>query len=284
MKDSDIFDDIITVLRRQSELTGGLVYVSPEQREMFWNAATRPQVQSDTEVAAPAVHAAAAHERPQTRPVESRVAQPSAGVPVENEVRRPAPAAMQLGNCSMADLAAKVAVCRACRLCEGRTQAVFGSGNPQADLMFIGEGPGHDEDVQGLPFVGKAGQLLTKMITAMQFDRETETFIANIVKCRPPGNRNPEPDEAGACLPYLRRQIELVQPKVLVLLGAVPLKYLLGKTSITRERGRWDEFMGIPVMPTYHPAYLLRYEAGKKEAWSDLQQVMKVFGKVYRKQ
>lgn len=172
--------------------------------------------------------------------------------------------------------------CRGCRLCETRTNVVFADGNEHAELMFIGEGPGADEDAQGVPFVGKAGQLLTKMIAAMQFKRE-EVYIANIVKCRPPGNRNPTDDEMAACLPYLLRQIELVRPKVIVLLGSVALKGLLNRSGIMRMRGHWLDYRGIMVMPTFHPAYLLRYEAGKKDAWSDLQQVMKVFGKVYRK-
>jgi DNA polymerase len=125
--------------------------------------------------------------------------------------------------------------------------------------------------------VGKAGQLLTKMIGAMQFAR-SEVYIANIVKCRPPGNRNPEPDEVEACLPYLQRQIECVKPEVIVLLGAVPLRALLGGRSIRRERGQWRDFHGIPVMPTFHPSYLLRLPEAKREAWADLQQVMHRLG------
>ena len=156
---------------------------------------------------------------------------------------------------------------------------VFGEGNRNADLMFIGEGPGADEDEQGRPFVGRAGQLLTRMIAAMQFDRFKEVYIANIVKCRPPGNRNPEPQEAAACIDYLKRQIELVQPKVIVLLGAVPLFYLMNMKGITRIRGNWLEYHGIQVMPTLHPAYLLRNANHKIYVWQDLQKVMKVFGK-----
>lgn len=174
-------------------------------------------------------------------------------------------------------LAATVAGCQACPLCAGRTRTVFGAGDTKARLLFIGEGPGYDEDQQGIPFVGKAGQLLTKMIEAMQFSRE-DVYIANIVKCRPPGNRNPEPEEAAACLPYLRRQIELVHPEVIVLLGAVPLRELLGGASITRERGQWREYEGIPVMPTFHPSYLLRAPAKKREVWTDLQEVMRRLG------
>jgi DNA polymerase len=155
---------------------------------------------------------------------------------------------------------------------------VFDDGNRNARLMFIGEGPGREEDEQGVPFVGPAGKLLTRMIAAMQFER-SEVYIANIVKCRPPRNRNPEDTEAEACLPYLRRQIALVKPEVIVLLGAVPLRHLLGESGINRLHGRWYEFEGIPVMPTFHPAYLLRVDQRKRDAWEDLKKVMERLGK-----
>ncbi len=147
-----------------------------------------------------------------------------------------------------------------------------------ADVMFIGEGPGSHEDRTGRPFVGPAGQLLTRMITAMQLTRD-EVYIANIVKCRPPGNRNPDPEEVDACRPYLERQIELVNPRVIVLLGAVPLSALLGKSGISSLHGQWQQYKDIPVMPTYHPSYLLRSPQRKKEAWEDLQEVMRKLGK-----
>ncbi len=169
--------------------------------------------------------------------------------------------------------------CRRCQLCEQRRNTVFGEGNPHAELMFIGEGPGADEDATGRPFVGAAGQLLDKMINAMTFRRD-EVFIANVVKCRPPGNRAPLPDEMGACLPYLQRQIELVKPKVIVALGATAMAGLFKEPiSITRARGNWMAYCAIPLMPTFHPAYLLRREAAKREVWSDLQQVMKALGR-----
>ena len=172
--------------------------------------------------------------------------------------------------------------CRRCGLCETRTNVVFGEGDPHAQLMFIGEGPGFDEDRLGRPFVGKAGQLLDKMITAMQFTREG-VYICNIVKCRPPGNRVPMPEEAEACLPYLKAQIALVSPQVIVLLGATAAHYLLGRQEgITRLRGRWLDYDGIPVMPTYHPAFLLRKPEAKRDAWNDLQQVMAKFNKFHR--
>ncbi len=173
--------------------------------------------------------------------------------------------------------------CGGCKLVHGRNQVVFGEGNPHAKLMFIGEGPGYHEDLQGRPFVGPAGELLNKMIRAMGFTRE-EVYIANIVKCRPPNNRNPEPDEANACLGFLIRQIELIQPKVIVLLGAVALRFLTNrKEGILHMRGKWIDFHQIPVMPTFHPSYLLRQPSAKKDAWIDLQKVMQVFGKVYPK-
>ena len=172
--------------------------------------------------------------------------------------------------------------CQKCPLAPTRHTVVFGEGNPHARLMFVGEGPGEQGDLQGRPFVGPAGQLLDRMILAMQFTRE-EVYIANVVKCRPPHNRNPEPEEADACRGYLARQIELIQPEVIVVLGAVAARFLLQRREgITRLRGHWLGYNGIPVMPTFHPSYLLRDPSGKRLAWSDLQQVMKVFGKVYR--
>ncbi|WP_233611981.1 uracil-DNA glycosylase family protein, partial [Corallococcus sp. AB045] len=169
--------------------------------------------------------------------------------------------------------------CRRCKLCSGRKNIVFGSGNPRADLVFVGEGPGENEDLQGVPFVGAAGDLLTKMIGAMGFTRN-DVYIANVVKCRPPGNRNPEPDEIAACEPFLRSQLLALQPKVIVALGKFAAQTLLRDTTpITRMRGQWREYEGIQLMPTFHPAYLLRNSAEKRKAWEDLQQVMKLFGK-----
>jgi DNA polymerase len=169
--------------------------------------------------------------------------------------------------------------CARCKLAGGRTKLVFGVGNPAAELMFVGEGPGEDEDRQGEPFVGRAGQLLTKMIDAMGFRRQ-DVYIANVVKCRPPGNRNPEPDEIEACEPFLRRQIDAIRPKVLVALGKFAAQTLLRDTSpISRLRGRWFQYEGVRLMPTFHPAYLLRSPGEKAKAWEDLQLVMKELGK-----
>jgi uracil-DNA glycosylase len=169
--------------------------------------------------------------------------------------------------------------CTRCRLHkQGRKQIVFGVGNPKADLMFIGEAPGADEDIQGEPFVGRAGQLLTNMIKAMGIRRE-DVYIANIIKCRPPGNRTPERDECETCSPFLMRQIAVVKPKVVVALGAVAAKTLLAINAPMSEfRGRWYDFRGTKLAVTYHPAFLLRDPRQKKETWKDLQMVMKELG------
>ncbi|AKQ65597.1 Uracil-DNA glycosylase, family 4 [Myxococcus hansupus] len=169
--------------------------------------------------------------------------------------------------------------CRRCKLCTGRKNLVFGSGNPRAELVFVGEGPGENEDLQGVPFVGAAGELLTKMIGAMGYRRD-DVYICNVVKCRPPGNRNPEPEEIAACEPFLRAQLAAIQPKVVVALGKFAAQTLLrDSTAITRLRGNWRTYEGIQLMPTFHPAYLLRSPAEKRKAWEDLQAVMKVLGK-----
>ncbi|MGA7616584.1 MAG: uracil-DNA glycosylase [Thermoanaerobaculia bacterium] len=168
--------------------------------------------------------------------------------------------------------------CTACRLSEGRKSVVFGSGNPETELMFIGEAPGRDEDIAGLPFVGRAGQLLTDIIKAMKLDRE-DVYIANVIKCRPPENRNPEPDEIEACNPFITRQIELIAPKVIVTLGRFAVQTLLrSDLPISAVRGKWQSYRGIKVMPTYHPAYLLRNPSAKKDVWSDMKKVMSELG------
>jgi DNA polymerase len=173
----------------------------------------------------------------------------------------------------LAALCTAASTCTRCRLAEGRNKVVFGSGDPDAELMFIGEGPGAEEDRQGLPFVGRAGELLTKIIAAIDRTRE-QVYIANIVKCRPPGNRDPQPDEAAACRGYLERQIALVQPRILVALGRIAAQALLGTDSpIGRLRGQWFKVQGIPTMVTYHPAALLRNPALKRPTWEDMQQV-----------
>ena len=173
------------------------------------------------------------------------------------------------------ELEAECNNCKKCKLCQGRNNVVIGTGNKTADLMFIGEGPGADEDAQGEPFVGKAGKLMDMAFTALGIKRE-EVYIANVVKCRPPNNRNPEDDEARACLDYLRNQVILVKPKIIVLLGNVALKNILGKEyGITSARGKWVEKNGIMYMPTFHPAALLRDETKKIMFWKDLKEVKK---------
>ena len=168
--------------------------------------------------------------------------------------------------------------CRRCGLCEQRNKIVFGSGNEQARLVFVGEGPGADEDAQGEPFVGRAGQLLNNMISAMGLKR-SDVYIANVVKCRPPQNRTPEKDECDTCSPFLMRQIDVIKPKVIVALGAVAAKNLLAiNDSMSNLRGRWYDFRDSKLLVTYHPAYLLRDPRQKKEAWKDLQMAMKYLG------
>jgi DNA polymerase len=163
--------------------------------------------------------------------------------------------------------------CQRCRLAGGRKNIVFGVGNPQAHLVFVGEAPGADEDEQGEPFVGKAGQLLTKMIEAMGYGRD-DVYICNVIKCRPPGNRNPEPDEVAACEPFLKKQLAALRPRVIVALGKFAAQCLLrDDTPISRLRGNFRTYEGITLMPTFHPAYLLRDPSKKKEAWTDLKAV-----------
>jgi len=176
-------------------------------------------------------------------------------------------------------LATEVAACTRCKLAPTRTQTVFSRGDPFAELCFIGEGPGADEDRLGEPFVGAAGQLLDKMIVAMGYQRD-EVYICNIVKCRPPNNRKPDPEEMEACKSYLVQQIELCRPKYIVALGATAVQGLLGTTEgIMKLRGKWKLYRGIPVMPTFHPAYLLRQPEAKRDVWEDLKQVMTRLGK-----
>ena len=188
-------------------------------------------------------------------------------------VGRVAPADLAARIAELAEIEQRVAACTRCRLSEGRTRTVFGAGNPAAELMFIGEGPGAEEDRQGLPFVGRAGELLTRIVQAIDLRRE-DVYIANVVKCRPPGNRDPQTDEVIACRGYLERQIELIQPRVIVALGRIAAQTLLGNEDpIGRMRGRWWKVLGVPTMVTYHPAALLRNPALKRPTWEDMQQV-----------
>ena len=212
---------------------------------------------------------------PPTDPAASGAAPPPARVPAppalppEEKQRR------------LEVLAETVRGCTRCALHVARTQTVFARGTGASGLCFVGEGPGADEDAQGFPFVGKAGQLLDKMIEAMGFGRD-DVYVCNIVKCRPPDNRKPEPEEMAACMPYLAEQLEVLSPEVIVALGATAVQGLFGTSEgITRLRGRWKLYRGrVPVMPTFHPAYLLRTPTAKKEVWDDLQAVLRQMGRV----
>ena len=206
---------------------------------------------------------------------------------VPHSVPRPIPVAASAPQSSvrvtgktLEEIAGQVRVCSACPLHTSRKNTVPGEGNPnRPDILFVGEGPGADEDDQGRPFVGAAGQLLDKMIEAMGYKRD-EVFIANIVKCRPPGNRVPMPEEMNACVPYLKAQIALIRPKIIVALGKTAVQGLLQEdVAITKFRGTWCEYEGIALMPTYHPAYLLRSPGKKGEAWADLKAVLAKLGK-----
>ena len=218
-----------------------------------WDAASQPHAPQEDEAIPP------------RRPI-SAPPQIAAAVPAADHV-----AALQLIRDEIGD-------CTRCALHKGRNKLVFGDGDPNARLMFVGEGPGADEDAQGLPFVGRAGQLLNNMINAMGLKRE-QVYIANVVKCRPPGNRTPEPEEGNTCSPFLFRQIDVVRPQVLVALGATAATYLLGtRQPLAGLRGRVHAVRGTQLIVTYHPAYLLRDPRQKKEAWADLQIAMRELG------
>ena len=176
---------------------------------------------------------------------------------------------------NLEELRAAIGDCHRCKLWPGRTHLVFGVGNPHAKIMFVGEAPGRDEDLRGEPFVGRAGQLLTDIITKGMGLRREDVYIANVIKCRPPENRNPEPDEVASCEPFLKKQIDLIKPRVIVALGKFAVQALLrSKVAITRLRGTWHDYHGIRLMPTLHPAYLLRNPGDKKLVWEDIKKVL----------
>ncbi len=215
---------------------------------------------------------------PRLEVVEAPAPEPVATAPTTPSMA-PAPtdleAHAQANEAKLHALANRMAGCTQCPLSKGRTRLVFGQGHAAAEVVFVGEGPGYHEDKSGLAFVGRAGELLTKMIGAMGLSRD-DVFIANCVKCRPPGNRTPQPDEMGTCLPYLREQLEIIQPKVICAMGktaAIGLGLIRPDQTLGRNRGRFHEWNGIPTMVTYHPAYLLRQESEKRKAWHDLQQL-----------
>jgi uracil-DNA glycosylase family 4 len=200
---------------------------------------------------------------------------PKSSAPPRKKASSPPPPSPS--SSSLKEVREELGDCRRCKLHSSRKKIVFGTGNPKALLVFVGEGPGRDEDLQGKPFVGLAGQLLTKIIQAIQLTRE-EVYIANIIKCRPPGNRNPEPDEIQACEPFLIKQLEAIRPKLICALGTFAAQTLL-KTEerISLLRGRFHQYQGIPLMPTYHPAYLLRNPQFKRDVWEDMKKIKKEY-------
>jgi uracil-DNA glycosylase family 4 len=213
------------------------------------------------------------HQAP--RAADSPPSHPSASPALQATLLPPQPPARPLSELSLAELEAVAKPCTLCRLHQGRTHVVFGVGNPQAELMFVGEAPGRDEDLQGEPFVGRAGQLLTRIIEAIGMKRQ-DVYIANVIKCRPPNNRNPAEDEIARCEPYLIRQIALVKPRLIVALGTFAAQTLLKtKMPISQVRGRFHTYQGVRVMPTFHPAFLLRNPERKRAVWEDMQAVQR---------
>lgn len=235
----------------------------------------------------PAEAAPEAPVRPAVPAAVAAPAKPAAAIAATGPASPP-PAAVRAAPTAASDdpvaqlqaLRNEVLPCTRCKLHQGRQHTVFGEGNPRARVMFIGEAPGAREDQSGRPFVGDAGQLLDRIITGAMGLQRQDVYIANINKCRPPGNRVPEPDEVAACLPFLRQQIEIVRPQVLVCLGRTAAQNLLGTTaSTTAMRGRELEYLGIPVVVTWHPAYLLREPAHKRETWEDIKRVNRLLGR-----
>ncbi|HEX8440835.1 uracil-DNA glycosylase [Archangium sp.] len=288
---SEVLEDLRRHLLWQEEAGGRILQVDARLAAELRAANLRPQALQRAKAAPQQAPAApSAPPAPVTpppvaaRPLAARPATPAPERLIEAPAQaRPAegslPGVVEGERPTLDQIRRELGDCRRCKLCDGRKNIVFGSGNPRAELVFVGEGPGETEDLQGVPFVGAAGELLTKMIEAMGYRRD-DVYICNVVKCRPPGNRNPEPDEVAACEPFLRAQLRAVQPKAIVALGKFAAQTLLrDSTPITRMRGQWREYEGIKLMPTFHPAYLLRQPAEKKKAWEDLQQVMKFFGK-----
>jgi uracil-DNA glycosylase len=253
-------------LRYYDDLNLGAFYT--DRRTM--GKRTTKRAAENAPAALPAVHSAIASAPPRTAP-------PISVLPIVN-----APSLFEAIDRVEGDTLERtredLGECTRCRLHEQRNKIVFGAGNPRAELVFVGEGPGHDEDVQGLPFVGRAGKLLTQMIEAMGLTRE-QVYICNVVKCRPPENRKPEDDEVATCSPYLYRQLDVIAPKAIVCLGGTAAQALLNtKDSISRFRGTWFDFRNTKLLVTYHPAYLLRNPNAKGEVWKDLQKVMAHLG------
>ena len=240
-------DDTLALLRAMPPSPGKTLPLSPEVAALLAQASAGPAA------AAPATVAPATVIQPERALASGDVAD------------------------ALSALSAVVRACEKCSLCKTRTQTVFGVGNIQADLVFVGEAPGADEDAQGEPFVGKAGQLLTDIIEKGMKLTRNDVYICNVLKCRPPDNRDPQPDEVAQCEPYLIRQLELIQPKVICALGRHAAQTLLKTTESTGKlRGAWHNYHGVPLRVTYHPAYLLRKPEDKRKTWEDVQQIMKV--------
>jgi uracil-DNA glycosylase len=251
-------------------------------------AAARAPAAAAPKPPAPAAAASRGDQPPPPGPLQSAMFAPPAGASAAASAGAASADAPELfalypgldRTATLDELREFIGDCRRCKLCGHRTNLVFGVGNPEAELMFVGEGPGADEDARGEPFVGRAGQLLTDIIERGMRLKRADVYICNVIKCRPPGNRNPEPDEVAACEPFLMRQIAIVRPRVIVGLGTFAVQSLLRvKTPISRLRGVWHELRGIRLMPTFHPAYLLRNPNDKRLVWADIQMVMKELGR-----
>ncbi|WP_437277364.1 uracil-DNA glycosylase family protein [Sorangium sp. So ce375] len=267
---------------QQAEQRGGVAGASPQQAEQrggVAGASPRPEQRGGAEVQG-AWSPAQSPRGPEPSPRPAMSAAPAPRAETVARASAPLPDTKEERAARLSLIAEEVRTCQKCPLHEGRTHTVFSRGDPSSDIVFVGEGPGADEDLQGQPFVGAAGQLLDKMIAAMGYHRDA-VYICNIVKCRPPKNRKPEPAEMAACSPYLTAQLALIKPKVIVALGATAVQGLIGTSEgITKLRGTWKLYKGsIPIMPTFHPAYLLRQPGAKREVWSDLKEVMRHLGK-----
>ena len=271
-----IIDDVIDHVSLLKELGERTVEIDPAVLRAFAAAAV-PANAAHGPAAAPSAGPSPAARAETALPAFSLAAAGAAASASSDASSARSPEARRS---ALADIAARADLCDACPLRQNRTKSVPGQGNPNSpDVMFIGEAPGYDEDQQGLAFVGAAGQLLTKMIAAMGYTRD-DIFIANICKCRPPGNRTPQPEEMLKCLPFLREQIRIIRPKVIVLLGGTAIKGMLDtQVGVNRIQGQWTQYEGIPVMPTFHPSYLLRFEPAKQDAWRALKLVLAHLGK-----
>ena len=278
---ADILTDLKDHIQLMKEMGQRTVEISPEVWSAWTTPAPRPPVPVPVSAPVPAVAPPVAAPPPTVafqRPVQVAATGKRSYTPDERVAE-------------LAAIAREIDACSACPLRAHRTHSVPGQGNPnQPDIMFIGEAPGADEDAQGLAFVGAAGQFLTKMITAMGYTRD-QVFIANICKCRPPGNRTPDPNEMSACFPFLKRQIAIIRPKTIVLLGGTAIRGILNtQVGVTRLQGQWTRYEDIPVMPTYHPSYVIRFERGgaasapellkiKRQIWTALKSVLAYLGK-----